>query len=54
MGIQENIRELKSYVGGAPEATRSKINHIIKLYEDKRIATFKKRLIQNPPPGKWQ
>ena len=44
MGIQENIRELKSYVGGAPEANRSKINHIIKLYEDRRIATFNNAL----------
>ena len=44
MGIQENIRELKSYVGGAPEANRSKINHIIRLYEDRRIATFNNAL----------
>ena len=40
MGIKENIHELKSYVSGAPAANRTKINHIIKLYEDRRIPTF--------------
>ena len=44
MGIKENIQELKSYVSGAPEANRTKINHIIKLYEDRRIPTFNNAL----------
>jgi hypothetical protein len=43
MGVKENIAELKSYVSGAPVANRSKINHIVSLYEAKKT-TFNSAL----------
>ena len=43
MGVKENIAELTSYVSGAPVANRSKINHIVSLYEAKKT-TFNSAL----------
>ena len=40
MTFKSNVTELKSYVSRAPEANRSKIRDVIKLYEDKKIVNF--------------
>jgi hypothetical protein len=44
MTFKQNITELKSYVKAAPEANRSKIEDVIKLYEEKRIPNIKTAL----------
>ena len=41
MTFKPNLRELKSYVRQAPSQNRAKIEHIINLYESKKIANFK-------------
>jgi hypothetical protein len=44
MTFKRNLTELKSYVSRAPEANRSKIRDVIKLYEDKKIVNFRTAL----------
>ena len=41
MTFKSNLSELKSYVKTAPEANRSKIEDLIKLYEQKKIPNIK-------------
>ena len=44
MTIKSNVCELKSYISKAPEGNRSKIKHIIKLYEERKIVNIKTAL----------
>ena len=44
MTFESNVSELNSYVSRAPEANRSIIKDVIKLYEDKKIVNFRAAL----------
>jgi hypothetical protein len=44
MTFKSNLSELKSYVKSAPEANRSKIQDVIKLYQEKKIPNIKTAL----------
>ena len=44
MTFKQNLTELKSYLKQAPEANRSKIQDVIKLYEEKKILNIRTAL----------
>ncbi|MFM7980304.1 MAG: hypothetical protein ACKPKO_13410, partial [Candidatus Fonsibacter sp.] len=45
MTLKTNNAELKSYMAKASKVAKLKIENIIKLYEDRKIANFKKALM---------
>ena len=44
MTINTNISELKTYSAKSAKDSKPKLDHIIKLYEDRQIASFKSAL----------
>ena len=58
--LKSNIKHLKTFLASAPAANREKINHVIALYEQRRIASYPtavKNVLQLSHPSafkKWQ
>ena len=44
MTFKSNLSELRSYINQAPDANKSKIKDVIKLYENKQIPNIKTAL----------